>query len=116
VSNNSLFDTLGRLPISRSGDRAPRCPIAVWVALRTGEHEKSARGQAVNISRSGLLVRYWGMVPTAWQVGDELLLEIEPDSRFFAEQLNCRATIARLLVDVDAPEHRMMIGFRFNTR
>jgi len=110
-----IFDQLGKLPISRSGDRAPRMPTAVWVTMMQPDGGKSLRAQAINISRSGILVRFWGIVPTIWQVGDSVKLSIEADNRWFGGPVSCEAVIARLLPDMDAPEHRMLIGFKFAT-
>ena len=115
MATSKIFDQLGKLPISRSGDRAPRMATAVWVTMIQPDGGKSLRAQAMNISRSGVLVRFWGMVPTIWQVGDRVALSIETDNRWFEGPVSCDAIIARLLPDMEAPEHRMLIGFKFAT-
>lgn len=114
MSANDLFDLLGKLPISRSGDRAPRCATNVAVkAVLADSGDTPLRLRAVNISRSGILLRHNAPQPQSWKIGSQLELVIDSDPRYFTVQIECRATIARIIPELIECQQSTLFGLQF---
>lgn len=106
------FDILANLPISRSGDRAPRFAIQT-AAVLVRQGQRRCEGLAVNISRSGVLVRLSALDGARLAIGDEVELTIAPDRRLLTEPLTCRAKLTRIVAAGDTAEPATDFGFKF---
>ena len=115
--SQDLFDLLAKLPVSRSGDRALRCSTNVGATIAlAGSHDRPFEVHAKNISRTGILLRYVGVLPAVWAIGASVELVIEPDPRYFKQQVTCCGTIRRLMPEQRSPEPAVLIACQFSKR
>jgi hypothetical protein len=105
-------DALYRLPQSRSGDRAPRIPLTVRV-VAVNDAGKSFAGESVNISRSGVLVRFDGIAPGHFAVGQSFRLRLSPDGAYLAQQVELSAQVIREIVAPEGEPKGSRVAFAF---
>lgn len=94
-----LFDKLARLPLSRSGDRAPRFPFKARVEVCRLNANHGSHFMGVNISRTGILVHCESELLERWPAGSIVTIVVEPDNRYFVEPVRCKAEIKRAFKD-----------------
>ena len=115
--SQDVFDLLAKLPVSRSGDRALRCSTNVGATIvLDGSHDRPLEVLAKNLSRTGILLRYVGVLPAVWAIGASVELVIEPDPRYFKQQVTCRGTIRRLMPEQRSTEPAVLIACQFSKR
>jgi hypothetical protein len=91
-----LADQLSKLPISRSGDRAPRFQVNGHATLTLQESSLRLEGEIQNISRTGLLMIFAGHVQRPLESGETVQLMMNPIPKLFETPIFCRATVARM--------------------
>jgi hypothetical protein len=91
-----LADQLSKLPISRSGDRAPRFQVNGHATLTMQESSLRLEGEMQNISRTGILMIFSGHVQRPLEPGETVQLMLEPIPKLFEVPIICRATVARM--------------------
>lgn len=108
-----VFDKLHRLPLSRSGDRAPRVPLKVRVSLELPELIHHLEVPSINISRSGILLAVQPSDAKKMTSGMIVNITIDLSLEYFSEQISTPATVVRL-VKPDASHSEVWVGLRFS--
>jgi hypothetical protein len=105
------------LPISRSGDRAPRCIYNQDIEVLSLEGRSLCVCQSVNLSRSGILLQSprLGRFP-ALAVGTEVLVRLAVDHEHVVEPFEVVAKIIRLQTEQNPPviTHIALMFVRYN--
>ena len=83
------------LPLSRSGDRAPRAKVRTPVIVKDAREREICRGQTVNLSRTGMLLEVAGK--TVLKSKQIVQLTITPDGVYLFEVVQISAAIVRIV-------------------
>ncbi len=104
---------LNKLPVSFSGDRAPRMPIQTPIVATHPRRGGQRTGMTVNISRTGVLAIFESAIPFDWQVEENFDLRLESIPGYCNEVVQGRAKLIRIgHRKVDAG-HEYLTAFHF---
>ena len=88
-------ERLRHLPLSRSGDRAPRFKIAVSVSLQVDHATLNCR--SINLSRTGILLELSASAMSSrLQASKVVNLTISPDGYYIRSALTISGTVIRV--------------------
>lgn len=110
---NEIFDKLHKLPISRSGDRAPRIAVKLRVHIGVTGRINFIEAVTVNISRTGILLAVSKVDLRYLEIGKEVQLDIDLDREIFSEQIATPAKVVRHVEPTDRSTAHTWVGMKF---
>ena len=110
---NEIFDKLHKLPVSRSGDRAPRVMVKLRVQVQLKGQFTNLEAWSLNISRSGIPLCIAKTSISKFTMGQQVLLDIDLDREVFSAQIVSPAIVVRHVTPNDGSLGDMWIGLKF---
>ena len=111
---NEIFDKLHKLPISRSGDRAPRLVVKLRVLIKIPSRSTPLETYSVNISRSGILLRVQKMDARLLEIGQKATLDVDTEREVFSAQILTSAVVARHVESKESSKDEIWVAFKFD--